>query len=621
MLVSRECSMRRVAPVLRRFMPRFEMAAPVVLAAIVIAAATVPARAQTGESPPSESPGPPAGDWPLHNRDAQNTRYSPLSEIDARNVGELRRKWSRRLRGAVDISSVTPIVVDGVMYVNVGSTMYALDAATGETAWRLQLEEAFRGAGRGPIYADGRVYAIGPAVMYAVDASTGRLVESFGRNGLVRVINRALGFKYPDRYPENFDPLSIGYRLTTPAYYNRTLYVGLSLSENLIPGGLMVALDAETGAIKWVFNAIPQGPGDEGWEIARDTWSGSGRYGGGIWQPAAIDPELGLIYAGVGNPAPDYDGSSRKGMNLFTDSLVALDLDSGKLAWHFQVLHHDIWDWDVTGPVLFNVGAAGRTISGVATVSKTCDVFMLNRKTGNPINFVVESAVPTVSDVPGEEVWPTQPLPYTARGVPQLPYCWTYPVITDSELAPRVRERFHPYLMNDFVITSPGNGGGGTASFSPQTGLLYVSGKNDAWSIKVNPVGDTQRPSAAAIGHHGVIGERGKTGVVQRSTLAAYDPVSGEQMWYRENSGTTNRGNLVTAGGLVFQGVISGRSTIDHDPSDRGRFFAVDARSGQLLFEASTDAPIRANPLTYEADGNQYVAIVASQTVIAFGLP
>ena len=342
-------------------------------------------------------------------------------------------------------------------------------------------------------------HSAGPPFMYAVDARTGELLESFGRDGLLEVAREALTFKYPDTYPPTVDTTALGFAMTNPpTFANGTLLVGLPFSEGLLPGGLLAAVDGTTGAMRWVFNTIPQEPRDAGWEIAQDTWSRDERYGGGIWVQPAVDTERGLVYFNAANPSPNYDGSSRTGMNLFTNSMMAVDLNSGELAWYYQTLHHDIWDWDLaSGPVLFDVTVDGRTVPGIASLGKTCYVYMLNRETGEPINPIVETAVPVVSDVPGEQVWPTQPIPYTSRGIPQQPFCATYPIVPDPELATRLRQSFHPYQVDEFVITSPGNTGGanyGSPSFSPQTGLLYVTGKNDAWSIKVKPVDNSLEP-------------------------------------------------------------------------------------------------------------------------------
>ena len=550
-------------------------------------------------------------DWRLHSFDLSSTRYVPLDEINASNVGELTLTWSAQPGG--NFGAQTPVVVDGVLYVNSGSSLFALNGETGEVVWTFEAEPAFRGGGRGPAYGDGRVYAFGASVVYAVDARTGQPIESFGDGGLLRIVNKALEFKYPGKYPPDVDPTTLGYSMTTPpTYWNGTLYVGIPFSDSLVEGGLLIAVDGRTGAVKWVFNTIPQGPQDDGWEIAKDTWSISRRYGGGIWAQPAIDPALGLIYVNIGNPSPNYDGSARLGGNLFTNSIAALDLNTGTLVWHFQVLHHDIWDWDLSsGPLLFDVAAGGTTINGVAAFGKNCFAYFLDRETGEPINPIVETPVPTTTDVPGEQVWPTQPVPYTAQGIPQQPFCAIYPSVKDPALVPLVRPSLYPYQVGEFVITSPGNLGGanyGAPSFSPRTSLVYVTGKNDAFSFNVAPVGDTLRPGRGNMGHFSVIAERGETGMTASGTLTAYDPVTGQRVWQAEMPGTTNSGNLVTAGDLVFQGVGT-------------EFYAFEARTGKQLFRFAAENASRASPLSYQVNGKQYVAIVASGTVLAFALP
>ena len=398
-----------------------------------------------------------------------------------------------------------------------------------------------------------------------------------------------------------------------PTYRDGTLYVGLPFSDSLLPGGLLAAVDGATGGIRWVFNTIPQGPRDEGWEITKDTWSSDERYGGGIWTQPAIDAELGIIYLNAANPSPNYDGSSRKGIKLFTNTIIAVDIATGELAWYFQTLHHDIWDWDlVSGPILFDVTVDGRTVKGIGSLGKTCYVYMLDRETGVPINPIVETAVPTTTDVPGEAAWPTQPIPYTSSGIPQQPFCATYPIVDDPNLAPRVRQSFHPHSKDEFVIVAPGLFGGanfGSPSFSPRTGLLYATGKNDAWSLKVRPVGDTLEPGPGNLGHFAGFTEEGDTGVTATATLAGYDPATGDRAWYTEMPGTTNSGNLVTAGDLVFQGVGT------------GDFYAFDAESGRQIFKYTAESGIRASPATYQVNGRQYVTVVAANSVLTFGLP
>ena len=295
-------------------------------------------------------------DWPLHNLDIKGSRYSALDEINTTNVDRLELAWTFEPGAGPGIAQATPLVVEGVMYLNAGSTLFAVNAVTGESIWTMTIDDGLVARGRGPAYGDGRAYAFGAATMYATDGKTGELVESFGDAGRLEIISEALHFQYPDAYPPGFDADSLGYQLTTPpVYFDNMLYAGVALSENHIPGGLVIAADATTGAIKWVFNTVPQGPRDDGWEIAKDTWGHGQKVGGGIWTPPAIDPDLGLLYVNAGNPSPDYDGSARLGMNLFTNATIALHLETGKLAWYYhwyyQTIHHDLWDWDhVTDP-------------------------------------------------------------------------------------------------------------------------------------------------------------------------------------------------------------------------------------------------------------------------------
>ena len=256
-----------------------------------------------------------------------------------------------------------------------------------------------------------------------------------------------------------------------------------------------------------------------------------------IWTQPAIDSELGLLYVNAGNPSPDYDGSARKGINLFTNSIVALHLETGKLAWYYQTIHHDIWDWDlVTGPVLFDVNIGGRTVKGVASGGKNCLIYMWNRDTGQPIHPMVETAVPTATDVPGEEPWPTQPIPHTAKGVPMQPFCSTYPIITGSGAREAGRGRCTSRTRSrNSIIVSHGGSSFGSPSFSPKTGLLYMTGKNAAVALKVKPVGDTLRQSPAGVGHAGVIAEGPlrdvKLGVANTETVTAYNPATGDLVW------------------------------------------------------------------------------------------
>jgi quinohemoprotein ethanol dehydrogenase len=550
--------------------------------------------------------------WASHNLDTRNSRYAPLDEVNTSNVASLTVKWIFTAPAADNIGRGTPLAVDGVLYFNSGSKLFAVDGATGTPVWTTEIEPPFPANGRGPIYADGRIYAYGQAVIYAVDAKTGKVIESFGNKGRLLVADAALNAKYRDKDAR-------GYSIAAPpAYHDGTLFIGLAVSEAHIPGGLIVAVDSRTGAVRWVFNTVPQGPADEGWEIAKDTWRGGQRVGGGMWTQPAIDPELGLVYVNAGNPSPDYDGSARKGQNLFTNSIIALHLQTGKIAWYFQTLHHEVWDFDlVSGPILFDVTVGDRTIKGVASAGKNCYLYGWHRDTGRPINPMVEMAVPTQSDVPGEEIWPTQPFPYTAKGVPMQPFCQTFPTIADPELAKRARQIYQPYSITQKYIVSHGGSSFGSPSFSPSTNLLYITGKNAAVSFTVRPVGDSLRQGQGAnIGHDGVIAEgpfrAAAVGVPNTETVTAYHPGTGELVWQAEfptTSSIGSAGNFVTAGNLVFQG------------SESGSFYAFDARTGRQLFTYQAPRSIRTSPLTFTSNGKQYVTVVATNAVVTFGLP
>lgn len=551
-----------------------------------------------------------SGDWLSHNFDLHNTRFSPLDQINTSNASGLKEQWIIQAGGADPITQVTPLVVDGVMYYNAGSKLFAVNAATGASLWTYEVDPPFPGFSRGPTYADGRIYASGGSyggnVLYAVDAKTGRPLQSFGNKGRFLIADEAVKFKFPQKDAS-------GYRLVgPPAYLNGTLYLGLANSERHIPGGLMVAIDGTTGAVKWVFTTVPQTSADDGWEIAKDSWIGGQRVGGGIWTQPAIDAELGLIYFNAGNPSPDYEGTARRGMNLFTNSILAVRLDTGKLAWYYQTIHHDLWDWDlVTGPVLFDVNVGGRTVKGVATGGKNCFLYLFNRENGQPINPIVETAVRTQTDVPGEQVWPTQPYPYTSKGVPMTPFCATFPIVADPEKAKRARPMFWPYSTKELFIVSHGGSSFGSPAFSSRTNLLYVTGKNAALSFTVNVVGDALREGQGD-GHSATIAKRDfDYGVPATETVTAYNPVTGELVWQHEHPSNTNissAGNLVTAGDVLFQG------------SDTGEFFALDARNGRELFKTKVPRSIRSSPMSYQVNNTQYVAFVASSTIHAFGL-
>src|SRR5262245_60251294 len=333
---------------------------------IVAAAALVSAAIESRRVDPEQSHRRTSADWPLHNLDLAGSRFSPLDQITTSNVASLTPRWLFQ-HGIIDgvSNQTTPVIVDGTMYVtDARGSVYAVDAATGHLQWTYEVTNLIGGSAksgyifrnRGVCYADGVIYTAAGSFLFALDAKTGKPVPGFGQDGQASVILDVL----KRRYPEVTSAISMGYWFTTaPQIYNGVLYIGSTRSESHIPGGHVLAVDAKSGKVLWHFNTIPQDEKDQGWEIAGPTWVGGERNGGGIWETPAIDPDLGLLYVAVGNPFGD--STRRAGANLFTDSLIALRLDTGRLKWHFQQTHHDVWDYDSGAPpILFDMQVSGR---------------------------------------------------------------------------------------------------------------------------------------------------------------------------------------------------------------------------------------------------------------------
>lgn len=527
--------------------------------------------------------------WPLNNLDEKNSRYSVLNQITSANVRSLAVKWMYHTRGAVS----TPIVVDGVMYVTTATSVTALDAATGKTIWT----NTEAGSNRGAAYGDGRVYVARDARIMALDAKTGAPVSEFGDGGTSHVLTQVLAKKFPTLAK----PSDWGYSFNmAPQYANGVLIAATALSENHIPGAPVLAIDGKSGRLLWQFWSVPQGPEDEGWEIAKDTWKGGVRHGGGIWATPAVDVAAGLVHVTIANPSPDQDGSARKGINLFTNAFVALDLKTGKLKWYFQQVHHDLWDYDAgQQPTLFEVPVRGRTVRALAAANKNAFVYILNRDTGKPINPIVETPVPTTTETPGEEVWPTQPFPQTASGKTMMP--------TASQIVEDLNPRYANYPKVPFLTPPTKNGAVhapreavhyGSNSFSPLTKLLYVAGKNLPIMLTAISVGDTLKN-----GEFSTAGKR-ESAARESGNVSGYDPATGELRWRTPVTGGPSAGTFATAGNLVFAG------------DRQGYFYAFDATTGKRLWMFDTGAPIRGGQITYQVNGVQYVTIPSGGNLI-----
>lgn len=464
------------------------------------------------------SPWPPAGavpavpqgtvDWPVYLGDAESSHYSRLEQIQSRNVAQLKVAWTYQ-GGWADPQNrsqiqCNPLVIDGVVY---GTTadlkLFALDATSGVQKWRFD-PAACEGITKGGVnrglayWADGndrRILYANDHFLHAVDAVTGRRIPGFGRDGSID-LKEGLGR----------DASGLSLQATTPGVvFGNLLIMGMRLGEGPAPAapGPIRAFDVRTGRLVWRFHTIPQ-PGEPGHE----TWPPEAhRYVGGanVWTGFALDAARGIVYCPTGSAAFDFWGGNRIGQNLYANCLLALNARTGRRIWHFQFVHHDLWDRDLPAPPnLVTVTHQGRRIDAVAQVTKSGHVFVFNRVTGQPLFPVQEIPVPG-SDLSGESAWPTQPVPL--RPPPFSRQLFTHDEVTDlsPESHRQVLERFsriRPHApfqppSREGTIVFPGFDGGaewGGAAVDPD-GILYVNGNEMPWILTMV---ETRSKDAAA---------------------------------------------------------------------------------------------------------------------------
>jgi quinoprotein glucose dehydrogenase len=395
---------------------RMRRLAAVCVTALIVASGFSRTLAQTGAK---------NGEWPTYGGDLGHTRYSALDQIDASNFGSLEVAWRFKpdnlgARPEFQFES-TPLMVNGVLFTTAGSrrAAVALDAATGEMLWMHSENEGARGAaaprqlsGRGLAYwsdgRDARILYVTPGYrLIALDAKSGTPVATFGDKGVIDL-------KKDDDQEMDLVTGEIGLH-STPIVAKNVVIVGAAHKTGANPKsrrnekGYVRGFDVKTGKRLWIFHTIP-GPGEFGndsWE--RDSWSYTGN--AGVWAQISVDEELGIVYLPVELPTGDYYGGHRPGNGLFGESLVAVDLQTGKRRWHFQLVHHGIWDMDIPcAPILVDIVVNGRTIKAVAQPTKQAFLYVFNRETGQPIWPIEERPVPK-GDVPGEWYSPTQPFP------------------------------------------------------------------------------------------------------------------------------------------------------------------------------------------------------------------
>jgi quinoprotein glucose dehydrogenase len=428
--------------------------------------------------------------WATYKADEKSTSYSPLDQINASNVTQLKNIWTFQMndvaKGEQPMSSQSnPIIVDGIMYANSGKqTVYAVDAASGKQIWAFKaLEEGEpSAASRGVTYwekgADKRIIYSAGNNLIALNAKTGKLIPTFGNKGKV---NLNVGVRD--------DPKKVSITLTTPgSIFKDLIIIGSRLPDFYgAPPGYIRAYNVRTGKLAWTFHTIPH-PGELGYE----SWPPDAyKYAGGVncWAGMSIDSQRGMVFLALGSPSYDFYGADRKGANLYGNCVLALDAATGRYKWHYQTVHHDLWDYDLPAPPnLVTINKNGRNIDAVAQITKQGFVFVLNRETGVPLFPVEERKVPS-SNLPDEEAWPTQPFPL-------IPKAFSKQSVTEDDLTnfsaadrEAIVTKFRS-LRNEGLFTPPdlkgtlaipasrGGGNWGGAAFDPNTSYLYIRGNN-----------------------------------------------------------------------------------------------------------------------------------------------
>ena len=568
--------------------------------------------------------------WHAFGGDRHRTHYATLDQINRSNVNQLEVAWEYPTGDTGPTIECNPVVIGNTMYITSPRLkVIALEASTGKVLWQFDpydyydVQSYWHHVSRGINYwqeGNGdRIFApVGPYI-YALHAKTGQPVEEFGNDGAIDL---------RDAY-DDF-PADVAIMLTSPGViYKDMIIVGPSVSEspNWVPGNVL-AYNVRTGKHEWTFHTIPR-PGEYG----NDTWDGdSWKHAGGAnpWAGLSVDEKRGIVYAPTGATAYDFYGGNRKGKNLFANSLLALDAETGKRIWHYQLIHHGIWDYDLPAPPnLITVDHNGTPTDAVAQITKMGFVFLFHRETGEPLFSIEERPVPQ-SDVPGEQTWPTQPMP--TKPQPFAKQGFTLEDLTD--IHPEAREYvkqkldsvrtgtlYQPGSLQGTLIM-PGTLGGGNwsgAAFDPETGWLYVNANNYPSVIKLKKTPDSLRKKPGYPDYHTTsasLYDPDKYPHVKPpwGTLTAIDMHLGEIVWQiplghypglaekgHNATGTLNLGGaIVTKGGLVFIG-----STMDK------KFRAFDKKTGELLWETTLPAGGNALPSTYQVNGKQYVVIAA----------
>jgi quinoprotein glucose dehydrogenase len=598
----------------------------------------------------------PPGDWPMYAHDLAATRYSPLTQINANNVSKLTEVWSLRLQPATyrfisagGVSELTPIVLNGVMYISSETRVMALDPETGKEIWSFDVPSGGKASPRGVAFWAGdrqnppRIIFTAGRSLIALNAKTGKIDPGFGREGTVDIV-----------VPYN----------GVPTIAKNVVMVGASTGEPVLgaPGNTR-AYDARTGAKLWEFQSVPR-PG----ELGHETWLNDGwkdRSGVNTWGwYETVDEERGIAYLPFGGPSTNYYGGDRPGANLFGNSIVAVDMTTGKYKWHFQTVHHDLWDADMPpAPGLMDIMVNGKKIPALAEAGKTSWMYILDRTTGKPV-FGVEERPVAKGDVPGEWYSPTQPFPVKPPALARVSMK-KEDLVTAADTTPEHAQACQELWdkvggwrnegpFTAFLLKGPGvpptiqfPGGSGGASWGgfatdPKTGIVYIQTHDGPLSGWMEPTaGNAKQKKGGGI----VLAYDRGQGV---ATSAPIKDASGKTLgnapcfkppWARFTAVNTNTGDIVwqvplginealpagkqntgnsgsggpvlTGSGLLFIGCTNDR-----------RFRAYDAKTGKELWQTKFERNANAVPMSYQAKNNkQYVAVSAGDTLHVFALP
>lgn len=602
-------------------------------------------------------------EWKNYGNTLKSTKYSPLEQINSENVNDLKIAWmwdtpdneifQTDTRATSGPYKITPIMVNGVLYVTTSlGVVAAVDAKTGEQLWQFDTESwthgrhpNFNNSHRGVSYwSNGEQARIlmpaNDAIFWSLDAETGLPDPEFGEGGSID-LRKGLG--------RDFEDSAYGV-VSPPLVINDTVVVGSSISDGPrnyddAPPGHVRAFALPSGELKWQFNTIPQAGeyGVESWED--DSWQYSGATN--VWTLMSADPELGYIYMPTGTPTNDWYGGHRLGDNLFAESLICIDAETGERVWHFQMVHHGIWDYDLpAAPVLADIEVDGKLIKAVAQTSKQGFVYVFDRENGEPVWPIVEQPVPA-SKIFGERLSPTQPIPtkpapFEAQGISDATLidftdelrAEALEIISDLDYGPL----FTP-LTERGTIIFPGYSGGSNwtgGALDPDTNIFYLS------SVSVPRYVRMIRPEDPEVSNFTYDGERfnveGPQGLPiikpPYSRITAIDLDSGEHEWMIPH-GEGMRQRIIDmgiedpgpVGSYGRNGPLLTKSLLFFAQFDNGKSLlrAYNKATGEIISELEIPLPAMGTPMTYAIDGKQYIAMAVGAgpdtKILALALP